>query len=122
MTILVTGAAGFIGSNFILDWFRESNEDVVSLDLLTYAGDLRNLSSLDKNPHHHFIHGNIADKHLVLELLKKYHIVESGVYKTDMHLYSYLSPHSLSHRLMKNADMSNGNHQGYFLVADCLYY
>ncbi|CAM8368121.1 RfbB dTDP-D-glucose 4,6-dehydratase [Candidatus Methylopumilus planktonicus] len=74
MTILVTGAAGFIGSNFILDWFRESNEDVVSLDLLTYAGDLRNLSSLDKNPHHHFIHGNIADKHLVLELLKKYHI------------------------------------------------
>jgi dTDP-D-glucose 4,6-dehydratase len=47
MTILVTGAAGFIGSNFVLDWFSQSKEDVVSLDLLTYAGNLENLSSLD---------------------------------------------------------------------------
>jgi dTDP-glucose 4,6-dehydratase len=50
MTILVTGAAGFIGSNFVLDWFVQSNEDVISLDLLTYAGNLENLSSLNGNP------------------------------------------------------------------------
>jgi len=74
MTILVTGAAGFIGSNFVLDWFDQSSEDVVSLDLLTYAGNLENLSSLNQNPHHHFIKGNIGDRDLVLSLLKKYQI------------------------------------------------
>jgi len=65
MTIFVTGAAGFIGSNFVLDWFEYSKEDVVSLDLLTYAGNLENLSSLNNNPHHHFVKGNIGDCELV---------------------------------------------------------
>jgi dTDP-glucose 4,6-dehydratase len=74
MTILVTGAAGFIGSNFVLDWFEQSTEDVVSLDLLTYAGNLENLSSLANNSHHHFIHGSIADRPLIFELLKKYQV------------------------------------------------
>jgi len=74
MTILVTGAAGFIGSNFVLDWLSQSKEDVVSLDLLTYAGNLENLSSLNNNTHHHFVQGNIDDRDLVLNLLKKYRI------------------------------------------------
>jgi len=74
MTILVTGAAGFIGSNFVLDWLGQSTEDVVSLDLLTYAGNLENLSSLNENPHHHFVKGNIGDRDLVSSLLKKYQI------------------------------------------------
>ena len=74
MTILVTGAAGFIGSNFVLDWLSQSKEDVVSLDLLTYAGNLENLSSLNNNPHHHFIKGNIGDRDLVLNLFKKYQV------------------------------------------------
>jgi len=74
MTILVTGAAGFIGSNFVLDWFSQSIEEVVSLDLLTYAGNLENLSSLNQNPHHHFVKGNIGDRDLVANLLKKYQI------------------------------------------------
>ena len=74
MTILVTGAAGFIGSNFVLDWFLTSNEDVASLDLLTYAGNLENLASLKSNPHHHFTKGNIGDRDLVAELLKKYRV------------------------------------------------
>ena len=74
MTILVTGAAGFIGSNFVLDWFSQSKKDVVSLDLLTYAGNLENLSSLSQNSHHHFVQGNIGDRELVLELLKKYQV------------------------------------------------
>ena len=46
MTILVTGGAGFIGSNFVLDWFKTSDEPVVNLDALTYAGNLANLASL----------------------------------------------------------------------------
>ncbi len=74
MTILVTGAAGFIGSNFVLDWFGQSEENVISLDLLTYAGNLENLSSLDNDPRHHFIRGSIADYELVSEILKKYQI------------------------------------------------
>lgn len=74
MTILVTGAAGFIGSNFVLDWFSQSTEDVVSLDLLTYAGNLENLSSLNNNPHHHFVQGNIGNSDLVTSLLKKYKV------------------------------------------------
>ena len=74
MTILVTGSAGFIGSNFVLDWLDQSAEDVVSLDLLTYAGNLDNLSSLDGNPNHHFVQGNIGDRALVSRLLKKYQV------------------------------------------------
>jgi dTDP-glucose 4,6-dehydratase len=74
MTILVTGAAGFIGSNFVFDWLNESNEDIVSLDLLTYAGNLENLSSLDQNPHHHFVHGDIGDYDLVSKLLEEHRI------------------------------------------------
>jgi len=74
MTILVTGAAGFIGSNFVLDWLDQSTEDVISLDLLTYAGNLANLFSLNGNPHHHFVQGSIGDRALVLELLKKYQV------------------------------------------------
>ena len=74
MTILVTGAAGFIGSNFVLDWLSQSKENVVSLDLLTYAGNLQNLSSLDNNLHHHFVQGDIGDRNLLSALLKKYQV------------------------------------------------
>jgi len=74
MTILVTGAAGFIGSNFVLDWFNQSDEDIVSLDLLTYAGNLENLSSLNSNPHHHFVKGDIRDRGLVSTLIKKFQV------------------------------------------------
>ena len=74
MTILVTGAAGFIGSNFVLDWFNHSKEEAVSLDLLTYAGNLENLSSLSNNSLHHFVKGNIGDRDLTSQLLKKYQV------------------------------------------------
>jgi len=74
MTILVTGAAGFIGSNFVLDWLDQSEEDVISLDLLTYAGNLENLSFLNNNPLQHFVQGDIGDRDLVSSLLKKYQI------------------------------------------------
>jgi len=74
MTILVTGAAGFIGSNFVLDWFNQSDEDIVSLDLLTYAGNRGNLSALDSNSHHHFVEADIRDKALISELIKKFQV------------------------------------------------
>jgi dTDP-glucose 4,6-dehydratase len=74
MAILVTGAAGFIGSNFVLDWINHVKEDVVSLDLLTYAGNLENLSSLNNNPQHHFVKADIGDRTFLSQLLKKYQV------------------------------------------------
>ena len=70
--ILVTGGAGFIGSNFVLDWLAQSDEPVINLDLLTYAGNLENLSSLSNDPRHIFVKGDIGDTKLVPELLQKY--------------------------------------------------
>ena len=67
--ILVTGGAGFIGSNFVLDWLAQSDEAVINLDKLTYAGNLENLSSLDSNSQHVFAQGDIGDAALVSQLL-----------------------------------------------------
>jgi dTDP-glucose 4,6-dehydratase len=72
MAILVTGGAGFIGSNFVLDWLADSDELVINLDKLTYAGNLQNLTSLKDNPRHIFIHGDIADATLVKALLTQH--------------------------------------------------
>ena len=69
MTILITGGAGFIGSNFILDWFQSSDETLINLDALTYAGNLENLSTLQDDKHHLFVQGDIADRDLVAKLL-----------------------------------------------------
>lgn len=67
--ILVTGGAGFIGSNFILDWLAQSNEEIINLDKLTYAGNLQNLSSLSHDPRYFFVQGDIGDTPLVEKLL-----------------------------------------------------
>jgi dTDP-glucose 4,6-dehydratase len=65
MTILVTGGAGFIGSNFVLDWLAQSGETVVNLDALTYAGNLQNLAGLHGNAGHVFVRGDIGDRALL---------------------------------------------------------
>ena len=70
--ILVTGAAGFIGSNFVLEWLRATGEPVVSLDALTYAGNLENLASLEGDARHHFVRGDITDRALVDSLLARH--------------------------------------------------
>jgi dTDP-glucose 4,6-dehydratase len=70
--ILVTGGAGFIGANFVLDWLAKSDETVINLDKLTYAGNPENLASLDSDARHIFIKGDIADKTLTTALLAKH--------------------------------------------------
>ena len=68
--ILVTGGAGFIGANFVLDWLEQSDEAVINLDLLTYAGNLENLKTLEGDKRHIFVQGDIGDSDLLVRLLK----------------------------------------------------
>lgn len=72
MTILVTGGAGFIGSNFVRDWFDDNDETVVNLDKLTYAGSLENLGATADDPRHEFVEGDIGDRALVTRLFETY--------------------------------------------------
>ncbi|MGF6526686.1 dTDP-glucose 4,6-dehydratase [Variovorax sp. PvP013] len=70
--ILVTGGAGFIGANFVLDWLARNDEPVVNLDKLTYAGNLQTLASLDGNASHIFVQGDIGDNALLDRLLAEH--------------------------------------------------
>jgi dTDP-glucose 4,6-dehydratase len=67
--ILVTGGAGFIGANFVLDWFAQSDEAIINLDALTYAGNLQSLASLGADKRHTFVQGDIGNSTLVGDLL-----------------------------------------------------
>ncbi|BBD77061.1 dTDP-glucose 4,6-dehydratase [Hydrogenophilus thermoluteolus] len=74
MTILVTGGAGFIGSNFVLDWLAERDEPVVTLDALTYAGNLENLAPVLDDPRHTFVKGDIGESALLQQLLASHRV------------------------------------------------
>lgn len=71
-TILVTGGAGFIGSNFVLTWMKSAGRPVVNLDLLTYAGNAANLAPLDGDSRYQFVRGDIRDAELVARLLREH--------------------------------------------------
>ncbi|WP_230348015.1 dTDP-glucose 4,6-dehydratase [Methylobacillus methanolivorans] len=71
-TILVTGGAGFIGGNFVLDWIKAGLGTVITLDKLTYAGNLENLKDIEGNPNHIFVHGDIGDRALLAKLLAEH--------------------------------------------------
>ena len=73
MSIIVTGGAGFIGANFVLDWLTQNNEPVINLDKLTYAGNLENLASLQGDARHVFVRGDIGEPTLVDRLLAEHH-------------------------------------------------
>jgi len=77
--ILVTGGAGFIGANFVLDWLEQEGSPVVNLDLLTYAGNRANLQQVRGDPRHRFVQGDIADAELVGTLLRQ-HAVRAVVH------------------------------------------
>ncbi len=72
MSILVTGGAGFIGSNFVLDWLAQRDEPVINPDKLTYAGNLENLASLTGDSRHIFVQGDICDRPLIEQLLHQH--------------------------------------------------
>ena len=70
--ILVTGGAGFIGANFVLDWLREAGDSVVNLDKLTYAGNMENLAALEGDARHVFVHGDIGERALLDRLFAEH--------------------------------------------------
>ena len=70
--ILLTGGCGFIGSAFLLQWLSQTDEPVVNLDLLTYAGNPANLAGIQNDPRYHFVQGDIADSKLVASILARY--------------------------------------------------
>jgi dTDP-glucose 4,6-dehydratase len=71
--ILITGGAGFIGGNFVLDWLKDPNaEGIINLDKLTYAGNLATLDSVKSDSRHVFVHGDIGDQEFVTKLLKEH--------------------------------------------------
>src|SRR5271165_911194 len=71
-TILVTGGAGFIGSNFILQWIEQEGTPVVNLDKLTYAGNPSNLLRVASDPRYHFVQGDVCDRELLRELIRQH--------------------------------------------------
>lgn len=94
MNLLVTGGAGFIGSNFV-HYMLENHPDytIVNLDLLTYAGNIHNLDDVKDNPHYHFVQGNITNVELVRELVKVYGITHFVNFAAESHVdRSILNP------------------------------
>ncbi|WP_332444483.1 dTDP-glucose 4,6-dehydratase [Wolinella succinogenes] len=86
-TILITGGAGFIGSNFVpyfLDKYQEYN--IINLDLLTYAGNLENLKECETNPRYNFIKGNICNRELVEFIFKKYDVMGVVHFAAESHV------------------------------------
>jgi dTDP-glucose 4,6-dehydratase len=87
MTLLVTGGAGFIGSNFVLHMLRKYPEyRIVNLDKLTYAGNLENLREVESDPRHIFCQGDICDSDLVLELLRRYSVEAVVNFAAESHV------------------------------------
>ena len=87
MNILVTGGAGFIGSNFIHYMLEKHPDDnLINLDLLTYAGNIHNLDDVKDNPHYHFVKGNIVNRELVTHLVYEFNIDHIVNFAAESHV------------------------------------
>src|SRR3990167_7600357 len=111
MKLLVTGGAGFIGSNFILYWFQKHPEDqIVNLDKLTYAGNLENLSSIKDNQKYSFAHGDICDPALVDKAMKDVDTVvhfaaDSHVDRSILDPYPFIKTNIEGTNILLKADL-----------------
>ncbi|MFO0662147.1 MAG: dTDP-glucose 4,6-dehydratase [Polyangiaceae bacterium] len=84
--VLVTGAAGFIGSNYVLSTLATTHHKVISLDKLTYAGNLENLAEVANHPNHRFVHGDIVDRALISRLLREHSVTAIVNFAAESHV------------------------------------
>ena len=109
--ILVTGGAGFIGANFVLDWLKDPNaEGLINLDKLTYAGNLATLASLKNDPRHLFVQGDIGDRALVAKLLKEHQ---------PRAIVNFAAESHVDRSIHGPADFINTNIVGTFNLLEC---
>jgi len=115
MKILVTGGAGFIGSNFIRQWMRNNPEDkIINLDLLTYAGNLENLQEVQASPNYQFVRGDICDKELVNGLMPGLDLIvhfaaESHVDRSILDSADFIRTNVEGTRVLLDAAKNNGD-------------
>ncbi len=124
MKILVTGGAGFIGSNFIHYWLKNNPEDrIVNLDFLTYAGNLENLKDLEGNPNYEFVKVDIADKKLVDDLVKGVDMIvhfaaESHVDRSILNSEDFIKTNVMGTQNLLEAARNNGNKRFHHISTD----
>jgi dTDP-glucose 4,6-dehydratase len=127
MKLLITGGAGFIGSNFIHYWLKNYPEDsVVNLDALTYAGNLENLRDIENNPNYKFVKGDITDEKLVNELVKKIDVIvhfaaESHVDRSIKNSADFIKTNVEGTRVLLEAAKNNGNIRFHHISTDEVY-
>lgn len=124
MKILVTGGAGFIGSNFILYWLKKHAEDsIINLDKLTYAGNLENLKSIEKNRNYSFVKGDICDANLVNSLIKDVDMIvhfaaESHVDRSILDPAPFIKTNIEGTYVLLEAALKNGNKRFHHISTD----
>lgn len=124
MKLLVTGGAGFIGSNFIHYWLAKYPDDqVINLDLLTYAGNLENLKDIESNPNYKFVKGDISDAALVNDLVKGVDLVvhfaaESHVDRSIMDSSDFIRTNVLGTQVLLEAAKNNGKVRFHHISTD----
>jgi dTDP-glucose 4,6-dehydratase len=124
MKLLVTGGAGFIGSNFILYWLKKYPTDsIVNLDKLTYAGNLENLKSVEKNSHYSFVHGDICNSQLVNSLIKNVDVIvhfaaESHVDRSILDPAPFIKTNIEGTYVLLEAALKNGKKRFHHISTD----
>ena len=124
MKILITGGAGFIGSNFIRYWLEKYSEDkIVNLDLLTYAGNLESLKDIENNPNYKFVKGDVCDIELVNTLVKKTDLIvhfaaESHVDRSILNSADFVKTNIEGTRTLLDAAKNNGGVRFHLISTD----
>ena len=124
MKLLVTGGAGFIGSNFIRYWVQNHPLDsIINLDLLTYAGNPENLKDIDTHPHYEFVHGDICDRALVDSVVKKVDIIvhfaaETHVDRSILDPAPFIRTNIMGTYTLLESALKNGNKRFHHISTD----
>lgn len=124
MKLLVTGGAGFIGSNFVLYWLKKYSQDsIINLDKLTYAGNLENLKSIEKNPHYEFVRGDICNSQLVNSLTRNVDMIvhfaaETHVDRSILDPAPFIKTNVEGTYVLLEAARTNGNKRFHHISTD----